>query len=144
MEPDFVPTLSLSAAELSSVTGEAIEHLHRLRSLTLIGSEGEDQFAREDVERVRLIQFLERRQIPLETIARAEQEDEILSSVLEFLFPDGVGPTYSLAQAADIAGLDAELARRLRETASTGDDSVDKHSREASASPPNLLALLIR
>jgi len=125
MEPDFVPTLS--AAELSSVTGEAIEHLHRLRSLTLIGSQGEDQFAREDVERVRLIQFLERRQIPLETIARAEREDEILSSVLEFLFPDGVGPTYSLAQAADIAGLDAELARRLRETASTGDDSVDKH-----------------
>ncbi len=125
MEPDFVPTLS--AAELSSVTGEAIEHLHRLRSLTLIGSQGEDLFAREDVERVRLIQFLERRQIPLETIARAEREDEILSSVLEFLFPDGVGPTYSLAQAADIAGLDAELARRLRETASTGDDSVDKH-----------------
>ena len=125
MEPDFVPTLS--AAELSSVTGEAIEHLHRLRSLTLIGSQGEDLFAREDVERVRLIQFLERRQIPLETIARAEREDEILSSVLEFLFPGGVGPTYSLAQAADIAGLDAELARRLRETASTGDDSVDKH-----------------
>ncbi len=125
MEPDFVPTLS--AAELSSVTGEAIEHLHRLRSLTLIGSQGEDLFAREDVERVRLIQFLERRQIPLETIARAEREDEILSSVLEFLFPDGVGPTYSLAQAADIAGLDAELARRLRETASTGDNSVDKH-----------------
>ncbi len=101
--------------------------MHRLRSLTLIGSQGEDLFAREDVERVRLIQFLERRQIPLETIARAEREDEILSSVLEFLFPDGVGPTYSLAQAADIAGLDAELARRLRETASTGDNSVDKH-----------------
>jgi adenylate cyclase len=121
------PGSTLSADELSSVTGEPLERLHRWRSLKLIGSEGDERFAREDVERIRLIQFLDRRQIPLETIARAEQEEEILSSVLEFLFPDGVGPTYSLAQAADIAGLDADLAQRLSEAASTGDDPVDKH-----------------
>jgi adenylate cyclase len=125
MEPDSVPTLS--AEELSSATGEPIERLHRLRSLRLIGSAADERFRREDVERVRLIQFLERRQIPPETIARAEQEDEILSSVLEFLFPDGVGPTCSLAQAVDIVGLDAEFTRRLREAASAGDDPVDKH-----------------
>jgi adenylate cyclase len=125
MEPD--PGSTLSADELSSATGEPIERLRRLRSFKLIGSEADERFDREDVERVRLIQFLDRRQIPLETIARAEQEEEILSSVLEFLFPDGVGPTYSLEQAADIVGLDAELARRLSEAASAGDDPVDKH-----------------
>jgi class 3 adenylate cyclase len=127
MEPDSIPTL-LSAEELGSATGEPIERLHRLRSLKLIGSEAdEERFGREDIERIRLIQFLERRQISPQAIARAEQEEEILSSVLEFLFPDGVGPTYSLAQAVDIVGLDAELARRLREAASAGDDPVDKH-----------------
>ena len=125
MEPASVPTLS--AEELGSATEEPIERLHRLRSLRLIGSEANERFRREDVVRVRLIQFLERRQIPLETIARAEQEEEIISSVLQFLFPDGVGPTYSLAQAADIVGPNAELARLLREAASAGDDPVDKH-----------------
>jgi class 3 adenylate cyclase len=125
MKPDSVPTLS--AEELSSATGEPIERLRRLRSLELIGAAAGDRFEREDVERVRLIQFFERRQVPLETIARAEREEEILGSVLEFLFPHGFGPTYSLAQATDIVGLDAELARRLTEAAGTGDDPLDEH-----------------
>src|SRR5262245_58725287 len=107
MEPHPVPRLSVE--DLSSATGEPVERLHRLRSLKLIGSEADERFGRDDIERVRLIQFLERRQVPLEMIARAEHEEEILGSVLEFLFPHGVGPTYSLAQAADLVGLDAEL-----------------------------------
>jgi len=60
----------LSAEELSAATGEPVERLHRLRSLKLIGSEGDERFAPEDAERIRLIHFLERRQIGLETIAR--------------------------------------------------------------------------
>ena len=58
----------LSAEELSAVTGEPVERLQRLRSLQLIGSEGDEGFAPEDAERIRLIQFLERREIGLETI----------------------------------------------------------------------------
>ncbi len=46
---------------------------------------------------------------------------------MEFLFADGVGPTYSLAEAAGIAGLDPDLARRLTEAANTGDDPLDRH-----------------
>ncbi len=125
MELDSLP--SLSAQELSSATGEPIERLHRVPFLKLIGSEGEEHFRRADIERIRLIQFLERRQISAETIARAEQEEELVSSVMEFLFPDGVGPTYPSAQAAEIVGLDVELARRLREAAGASEEPVDEH-----------------
>ncbi len=39
------PASRLSAEELDSVTGEPVERLHRLRSLKLIGSEGDERFA---------------------------------------------------------------------------------------------------
>lgn len=117
----------LSAEELSSATGEPIERLRRLQSLTLIGSESDGWFASEDVERVRLIQFLERRRIGPETIARAEQAEAVLTSVVDFLFPDGAGRAYSFAQAIDMVGLDPEVARRLREASSAGDEPMDEH-----------------
>src|SRR5262250_2966167 len=117
----------LSAEELGAATGEPIGRLHHFRSLKLVDSGADGWFARHDVERVRLIQFLERRQIPLDAIARAEQEEEILSSVMEFLFADGFGPTYSLAEAAGIAGLDADLAQRLIDVATASDDLLDQH-----------------
>ena len=116
--------------ELSSVTGEPVERLHLLRSLKLIGSEGDGRFAAEDTERIRLIQFLERRQIGLKTIARGERDEAILSSVVQFLLPHGLGPTYSLAQAIDIVGLDPEVARRLRDVAGASDDCIDKYDLE--------------
>ncbi len=128
MRRDSGPTISPD--QLSAATGEPIERLQRLRALGLIGSAGEEWFGREDVERLRLIQFLERRQISPEAIARAEEGGEVLGSVLEFLFPDGVGPTYSLAQAAETVGLDIGLARRLREAASAADEPVDEHDLE--------------
>ena len=58
MEHESTPTLS--ANELGPLTGESGERLRRLRSLGLIGCEVEDRFAPEDLERVRLVQFLER------------------------------------------------------------------------------------
>ncbi len=117
----------LSAEELSAATGEPIDRLHHFQSLKLIDPGADGWFGRHDVERVRLIQFLERRQIPLDAIARAEQEEEILSSVMEFLFADGLGPTYSLAEAAGIAGLDADLTQRLIDVANASDDLLDQH-----------------
>src|SRR5262245_22977338 len=105
---------SLSAEELSSATGEPAERLQQLRSLRLIRPDAEERFASTDIERVRLVQFLERRQIPLETIARVEQDEGVLTSVVAFLYPRGVGRRYSFAQAVDIVRLDADVARRLR------------------------------
>ncbi len=125
MDRDSAP--KLSAAELSSATEEPIERLRRLQSLELIGSEREELFAPEDVERVRLIQFLERRRIEPEAIARAEQQEAILSAAIELLFPDGPGRTYSLAEAADTVGLDPGLARRLRDASGASDEPLGEH-----------------
>jgi adenylate cyclase len=117
----------LSAEELSSATGEAIERVRHWRSLELLGSHGEGAFARDDIERVRLIQFLERREIEPEALARAERDEAVLSSVMQLLFPRGAPRTYSFAQAIDIVGMDPEFARRLRDASGAGGEPMDEH-----------------
>ncbi len=124
------PAPKLSPEELSFATGEPIERLRRFRSFKLIGCEDDERFAPDDIERVRLIQFLERRRITLETIAEAEHREAVLSSVMDFLFPDNVGRTYSFAQAIDIVGLDAGVARSLTEPSRSGDELMDEHDLE--------------
>jgi class 3 adenylate cyclase len=124
MEPE-APT-GWSAEELGSAAGESPERVRRFRALGLIGSEDDDRFAPEDLERVRLIQFLERRGIELEAIARAEREEAVLGSVVEFLYADGVGRTVSVARAAEIVGLGVESVRRLREASGSTDDVVSE------------------
>jgi adenylate cyclase len=118
---------TLSADDLTSVTGEPIERLQQLRSLRLIGSEHEERFTPKDIERVRLIQFLERRQIPLDTIAQSERDEAVLTSVVDFLYPRGIGRRYSLSHAADIVGLNADMVRRLREASAPSDELMDEH-----------------
>ena len=118
---------NLSAEELSTATGESPERLQQLRSLRLICPDAEQRFAPKDIERVRLVQFLERQQIPLETIARGERDEAVLTSVVEFLYPRGVGRRYSFTQAVDIVGLDADVARRLREVSASSDEPMDEH-----------------
>ncbi len=120
-----VPTISTD--ELSAATGEPIERLRQFRSLRLIASEDGERYASIDVERVRLIQFLERRQIPLETIARGEREESVLTSVVEFLYPRGIERRYSFAQAAEVVGLAPDVARRLREASAPIDEGLDEH-----------------
>ena len=113
MKRDAVPRLS--ETELASATGEPVERLRLLRSLGLIGAEGEEQFAPHDIERIRLIHVLERRHIGLDAIARTEREQALLHSVVEFLFPDGRGRTHSFSEAIDIVDLDPGVAGRLRD-----------------------------
>lgn len=125
MERHSIPTLS--ADELISATGEPIERLQRFRSLGLIGPEDGERYASRDVERVRLIQFLERRQIPLEAIARREREESVLTSVVDFLYSRDVGRRYSFAQATEVVGLDPDVARRLREASAPMDEVMDEH-----------------
>ena len=103
----------LTIDELSGRTGEPVERLAQWRSLGLIGAEGSGGFRPEDVERARLIQALLRRGISLEAIARAGGEQGFLSHHLELMFPGGVSPSYSLAEAAEILGLDLELLQRV-------------------------------
>src|SRR5215813_2660274 len=116
----------LSVEELSAATGEPAERLQELRSLGLIRPDAGERFAPEDIERVRLVQFLERRQIPLETIARGERDEAVLTSVVDFLYPRGIGRRYSLAQAVDIVGLDADIARRVRDASASSDEPMNE------------------
>src|SRR5262247_1661962 len=120
-------SLNLSVEELGAATGEPAERLQKLRSLGLIRPGAGERFAPEDIERVRLVQFLERRQIPLETIAHGERDEAILTTVVDFLYPRGIGRRYSLAQAVDIVGLDAEVARHLRDASASSDEPMNEH-----------------
>src|SRR5215831_4831832 len=81
----------LAVEELSAATGEPAERLQELRSLGLIRPDAGERFASEDIERVRLVQFLERRQIPLETIAHGERDEALLTTVVGFLYPRASG-----------------------------------------------------
>jgi len=106
----------LSLEELARRTGETPEQLLRWRSYGLIGAENRERFEPADVECVRLIQFCLRRGVSVETIARAEEQQKgFLRHYVEQLFPAGLGPMCSLAEAAAKAGLDLDLVRRLRE-----------------------------
>ena len=118
---------NLSVEELSAATGEPAERLQQLRSLQLIGSDAENRFDPGDIERVRLVQFLERRQIPLERIARVERDEAVLTSVVDFLYPRGVGRRYAFAEAVEIVGLEADVARRLRGASASSDELLGEH-----------------
>jgi class 3 adenylate cyclase len=108
--------MELSLEELARRTGETPEQLWRWRSLRLIGAEDQETFGPEDVEYVRLIQLSLQRGISAETIARAEAEEKgFLRHYVDQLFPAGIGPTYHLAEAVTMVGLDLDLVRRLQE-----------------------------
>jgi len=93
-----------------------MERLRQWRSLGLIGAEDSERFRAEDAERVRLVQMFLRRGIGLETIAQAAKNG-LLDRYVELIFPGGAGPTYSLAEAAEMVGLNIDLVRRLWEIA---------------------------
>lgn len=127
--------IQLSLEELSARTGEPVERLSQWRSLGLIGggdgalrqAQGErggptdalqapdERFGPRDVERVRLVQLLLRRGISLEAIHRTAKElGTHLGGYLQLLFPQGIGRTYSLAEAAEMVGLSTDFLRQLQ------------------------------
>jgi len=104
----------LTLEELSRWTGEPVEQLRRWRSLGLIGAGDDEGFRSEDIERARLVQLFLRRGFGLESIAQVAKGG-LVDRCVETLLPRGAGPTYSLAEAAEILGLDLGLLRRLWE-----------------------------
>jgi adenylate cyclase len=110
----------LSIEELSRRTDEPVERLRQWRSLGLIGAQDSERFRPEDVERARLVQMFLRRGIGLETIAQAAKGG-LLDRYLELISPGGAGPAYSLAEAAEMVGLNLDLVRRLWEVAEVGE-----------------------
>ncbi|MGH9012449.1 MAG: MerR family transcriptional regulator [Acidimicrobiia bacterium] len=107
--------------ELADHTGEPVELLCEWRDAGLIGDP--DRFGPEDAERVRLIRLLLRRGFTLETIVAAERHRErhrgggLFDEFLGLMYPSGQFPTYSVAEAAEKAGVDVARAQRLWDAA---------------------------
>ncbi len=110
----------LTLEQMARRTDEPMERLRHWQSLGLIGAEESERFRPEDVERTRLVQSFLRRGIGLETIMRAA-ESGLLDSYLELISPGGAGGAYSLAEVAEMIGLDIDLTRRLWEATEVGE-----------------------
>jgi adenylate cyclase len=104
----------LTLEQIALRTGEPAERLRHWRSLGLIGAQDSEGFRPEDAERVRLVQMFLRRGIDLKTIVQAA-EGGLLDRYAGLLFPGGAGPTYSLAEGAEMVGVDIDLVQRLWE-----------------------------
>jgi class 3 adenylate cyclase/YHS domain-containing protein len=102
----------LTVPELAERVGESAERLHEWRSLGLLRGE-DDGFAAEDVHRARLVQLLLRRGIDLATIVRANDDEAVLTRYVELAFPNGIGASCSVEEAAERVGLDVETVRRF-------------------------------
>ncbi len=100
-------------SHISDRTGEPAEHLRKWQSLGLI--RGDRASAVEDIERTRLIQLALRRGIRLEAIAKVESENGILGRYIRFIQAGSESKQYSLAEAAEVVGLDLGRLKRLRD-----------------------------
>jgi class 3 adenylate cyclase/YHS domain-containing protein len=105
----------LRLPELARQVGERPERLREWWSLGLIGRQSVEEFSQEDVERARLVQLLLRRGIDLAAIARANEDEAFVARYVALRFPEGVGPTYALDEAAERLDLDLAVLRRFWE-----------------------------
>lgn len=110
----------LTLKQMGRRTGQPEERLSQWRSLGLIGAEDGEGFRPEDAERARLVHLFLRRGIGLEMITRAAKSG-LLDQYVGLMFPSGPGGAYSLAEAAEMVGMNLDLARRLWEAAEVGE-----------------------
>lgn len=110
----------LTLEQLARRTRESEERLLHWQSLGLIGAKDGEGFQARDVERVRIAQLFLQRGIGLETIAQAA-EGGVLDRYAGLVFLGGTGPAYSLAEAAEMVGMNLDLVRRLWEVAEVGE-----------------------
>ena len=101
----------LTLEQLARYTGEPEERLRDWRSRGLVGG-GSDKLTQRDLERVRLIQLCLRRGIDLNAIAEANRTQRMIDRYVEML-PEPDDRTYSFAEAAEIAGLDLDVAQAM-------------------------------
>jgi len=114
----------MDLTELCRITGEPIEELLRWQQLGLLpGGEG-GEMDRNLAFQVRAIQFAQRRGIAPEQIAEALADQPDLLTFLQGGIHLPTGPGRSLEEAAQEAGIDAELARRVRHAAGLDDQPI--------------------
>ena len=101
----------MTLEQLSRYTAEPEERLREWRSRGLIGTDG-DRLTPRDLDRVRLVQLGLRHGISLDTMVEANRSQRLIDRYVEML-PEPSERTYSLAEAAEIAGLDLDVARTM-------------------------------
>jgi adenylate cyclase len=104
----------LTIDELAHATATPADTLRAWQGLGLLSSRG-NALAVEDIERVRLLEFAQQRGVPPEAVARAsETQGDLLGEfVASMLGERHAGPVVSLAEAAQVTGLDAAMVRRI-------------------------------
>ena len=107
-------TTPLTVEELSRFTGETPERLNDWRDRGLLGSrDGGDGFRTEDIEGVRLIHLCFQRGISIDSITEAEANYRLIDRYIELVAPNSVTRKYSIAEAAEAAGMDIESIRAM-------------------------------
>lgn len=131
-DPNSAET-TLTIDQLAEVTATPVDTLRAWQHLGLLSSR-DDALSARDVERVRVLQFVQRRGIGIEMVAQAcETQGDMLGDYVDMLLGGGrPGPVLSLADAAEAAGLDPALVQRLWVAAGLGDhDEADQVDVEA-------------
>jgi adenylate cyclase len=101
----------ITLEQLARYTGEPEKRLRDWAERGLIGAAG-DGLTHRDLERVRLLELCLRRGISIEAIAEANLAQRLIDRYVEML-PEPSARTYSLAEAAEITGLDLDVARAM-------------------------------
>jgi class 3 adenylate cyclase len=101
---------SLSIDDLSGRLATPAAEIRRWQALGLLAPG--DELSTEQVQRARYVLVLHRQGIDLEAFARVDRETSRLESAVAEAYPGGVGPAYSLEEAAALARLDLDDARR--------------------------------
>ncbi|HYZ97780.1 MAG TPA: adenylate cyclase regulatory domain-containing protein [Acidimicrobiales bacterium] len=114
--------VTLTLAELAGATGIPLDTLRAWRELGLLSDRG-DALSPQDVERARLLHYVERRGIAAETVARAsETQGDLLGNFVDnALVGRRPGAAVSLADAPAATGLDPAVFQRLWVAAGLGD-----------------------
>jgi class 3 adenylate cyclase len=120
------PALTIDG--LAELTATPVETLRAWQDLGLLSSRGA-ALSPEDVERVRLLQFVERRGVSPEAVAHAmEAQGDLLGDFVDSMLGGRrPGPALPVADAADATGLDPAVLQRLWVAAGLGDQDHADH-----------------
>jgi len=110
----IIATAPLTLQELATRTGEPETKLQTWHKCGLIGREGEEAFTVEDIGRVRLIHQLLHYGHSLDDIRNSVRSpNSVLAFFLDQMALQLSQPTFSIAEAADIVGMDVQTARTI-------------------------------
>ncbi len=103
----------ISLEQLSQLSGEPRGRLEDWRSRGLIGRGPDGSLTVLDRESVRLVQMCLRRGITIDAIAEADRLHHLIERYFDIVAPDTSGAKYSVAEVAQMSGIDLEVAGKI-------------------------------